>query len=347
MNLAALAHHLNAQLQGDPALAVDSVATLQNAQPGQLSFLANSRYRRYLSDTRATAVILAPEDATLCPVAMLIVSQPYLAYAKAAALLNPPLTYSPGIAPNATIDPSAVVDVSASIAAGAVIEAGARIAARVRVGPNCVIAMDVHIGEDTVLVANISLGAQTRIGQRCLIHPGVVIGSDGFGLAQENGRWIKVPQLGAVRIGDDVEIGANTTIDRGALENTVIEDGVKLDNQIQIAHNVRIGAHTAIAGCTGIAGSTQIGKRCTIGGGVGIAGHLRIGDDVHLTGMTFVTKSIEQAGLYSSGIPADTNAHWQRNVVRFRQLDRLARRIKALEEASRFESSDNDDALNV
>src|SRR3569833_2742292 len=240
---------------------------------------------------------------------------------------------SPIRLPRAIVHPGSQVHDSAWVDANAVIEGEVRIEADVVIGRGCVIERGSRIGEGSRLVANVFVGEHSRIGRRAMIHPGVVIGSDGFGLALAEGQWVKVPQLGAVSIGDDVEIGANTTIDRGTLDDTVIEDGAKLDNQIQVAHNVIIGAHTAIAGCTGIAGSARIGASCTIGGGEGIVGHTEIVDDVHITGMSFVAHSIREPGLYSSGTPLEPNREWRKNYARFHQLDDMARRQRGLEKA--------------
>jgi UDP-3-O-[3-hydroxymyristoyl] glucosamine N-acyltransferase len=236
----------------------------------------------------------------------------------------------PGIHPSAIIDPSARIDPTAHVGARAVIEAGTVIGARSVVGPGCVVMSDVQIGDDTRLVASVTLCHDVKIGDRCLLHPGAVIGADGFGLAPDKGEWIKVPQVGSVAIGNDVEIGANTTVDRGAIEDTVIGDDVKLDNQIQIGHNVRIGAHTVIAGCTGISGSATIGQRCMIGGMVGIAGHLSICDDVFVTGLSLVSASIRKPGYYSSAIPVDETTRFRKNVARFGHLDELAREVRRL-----------------
>lgn len=332
MTLAEIGERLGCEVHGDAACEISTVSTLQNARPGQIAFLANRRYRRYLADTRASAVILAPEALPECPVSALVSDQPYLTYARVATLLNPPTPMASGCHPSAVIEADAQVDPTAAIGAHCYIGAGVRIAAGAVIGPNCVIARGSSIGAATRLVANVSVGEGVDIGSRVLVQPGAVIGSDGFGYAQdEAGAWVKVPQLGGVVIGDDVEIGANTTIDRGALEDTVIEQGVILDNQIQIAHNVRIGAHTAIAGATAIAGSTRIGKRCQIGGAVGIVGHLEIVDDVYITAMSLVTGNIKQPGLYSSGTPLADNRGWRKNAARFNQLDDMARRLKALE----------------
>lgn len=331
ITLAELARHFAAEFRGDGNIRLTRVATLQNSTEGDIAFLANPHYKRYLTTTGASAVILAPGDVDACPVAALVVGNPYLVYAQVACLLNPPRAQKRGIDANAVVDPEAQVHADASVGPGAVIAARAVIEQGVEIGPNCVVMEDARIGEGTRLVANVTFCEGVSIGKRGLVHPGVVVGADGFGIARDKGVWVKVPQLGSVRIGDDVEIGANTTIDRGALEDTVIEEGVKLDNQIQVGHNVRIGAHTAIAGCTAIAGSTVIGKRCMIAGGAGVAGHLEICDDVVITAMTLVTHSIRNAGVYSGSLPMDESASWRKNSVRFRQLDEIARRIYSIE----------------
>ncbi len=329
--LGELARHIGAELQGDPACLIRAVAPLPQAGPGEISFLAHTRYRKHLASTRASAVILDDTHRAECPVSALVVENPLLAYARAAALLYPEPLPAPGIHPGAVVSGECSVHASASVGAQCVVEQGVEIGPNVVIGPGCVIGRDSIIGADSRLLARVTLCHGTRIGKRALIHPGAVIGSDGFGLALDGGTWVKIPQLGRVCIGDDVEIGANTTIDRGALEDTVIEDGVKLDNQIHIAHNVRIGAHSAIAACVGIAGSARIGKRCQIGGNAGIASHIEITDDVLITGMAMVTKSITRPGVYSSGIPAQENALWRKQVVRLRQLDDIAERLQHLE----------------
>jgi UDP-3-O-[3-hydroxymyristoyl] glucosamine N-acyltransferase len=330
VSLGELAVRFGCELKGDPDAQVDTVATLQNAGTRAVTFLANPRYRRHLAQTRAGAVVLEAKFAAECPVAALIAEDPYVTYARIAALLFPEPKFAAGIDRSAQIDRSATLATSASIAANVVIEAGVRIGERVRVGPGCVIMAASTVDADTRLVANVTLCQGVHVGARVLLHPGVVVGADGFGLAPERGRWVKVPQVGGVRIGDDVEIGANTTVDRGAIDDTIIEDGVKLDNQIQIGHNVRVGAHTAIAGCTGVSGSTSIGRNCMIGGMVGIAGHLEICDGVIVTGRTLVSRSITRAGMYSGGLPADEVRRWRRNAARFRHLDELARRVERL-----------------
>jgi len=331
--LGQLAEYVDGDVRGDVSCVITGVATLQNARAGDISFLSNPRYTRHLSTTAASAVILSDEYAPVCPTNALVTPDPYAAYARIATLLVPARPHAAGRHPRAIVHPGSQVHDSAWVDANAVIEDEVRIEADVVIGPGCVIARGSRIGEGSRLVANVFVGEHSRIGRRAMIHPGVVIGSDGFGFAHAEGQWVKVPQLGAVSIGDDVEIGANTTIDRGTLDDTVIEDGVKLDNQIQVAHNVIIGAHTAIAGCTGIAGSARIGARCTIGGGVGIVGHTEIVDDVHITGMSFVAHSIREPGLYSSGTPLEPNREWRKNYARFHQLDDMARRLRRLEKA--------------
>jgi UDP-3-O-[3-hydroxymyristoyl] glucosamine N-acyltransferase len=247
-----------------------------------------------------------------------------------AALLHPLPVAVPGVHVSAVVDARATVSPSASIGANVVIEAGASIGERVVVGPGCVVMQDARVDADTRLIANVTLCQGVSLGERCFVHPGVVIGSDGFGLAPDQGEWLKVPQVGSVRIGNDVEIGANTTIDRGAIGDTVIGDGVKMDNHIQIAHNVKVGAHTAMAAQSGIAGSTTVGERCMIGGQVGIAGHITICDDVVLTGKSFASSSIRKPGYYSSGLPIDESARFRKNAARFYQLDELVRQVRRL-----------------
>jgi UDP-3-O-[3-hydroxymyristoyl] glucosamine N-acyltransferase len=331
ISLADIAAQIGAEVHGDGSCLINSVATLQTAVAGQISFLANPKYRRYLATTQASAVVLREDDLDACQVNALVADNPYLVYARVAALLNPAASTKPGVHASAVIEASANIDATASIGANAYVGANASIGAGVVIGPGCVVENDVNIGDNCRLMANVTLCHAVQLGHRVLIQPGAVIGGDGFGFAPDQGQWVKVPQLGTVVIGDDVEVGANTTIDRGALEDTVIEEGVKLDNQLQIAHNVCIGAYTAIAGATAIAGSTTIGKRCQIGGAVGIVGHLTIADDVFITAMSLVTGNINKPGLYSSGTPLSDNKEWRKNAARFGQLDGLARRLIALE----------------
>jgi UDP-3-O-[3-hydroxymyristoyl] glucosamine N-acyltransferase len=331
LTLAQLAERLGARLRGDGELSVSGIAALGEARPGDVSFLANPRYRRFLASTRASAVILSEADADAATTAVLVSDNPYAAYACAVDIFHPQSALQPGIDPGATIDATAEIHPGARVEAGCIIGAGASIADGVCLGPACIVGEAVSIGAGSRLVARVTVLARARIGRRALLHPGAVIGSDGFGMARVGDHWQKVPQIGSVVIGDDVEIGANTTIDRGALGDTVIEDGVKIDNQVQVAHNVRIGAHSAIAGCVGISGSTHIGRHCTLAGGVGLVGHLEIADHVHITGMSMVTHSITSPGSYSAGTPLMENRLWRRNAVRMKQLDDLARRVKNVE----------------
>jgi UDP-3-O-[3-hydroxymyristoyl] glucosamine N-acyltransferase len=332
--LGELARVAEAELHGDDGCEITGVATLESATTGSITFLANPKYRKYLGVTKASAVILNQKFLPECQVDAVVAADPYLAYARICSYMFPPPDMQPGQHESAVVAASAKVDPTAWIGAGVVVEEGAQIGAGTFVGPGSVIGCNVKLGSDSRLVANVTLCAGVTLGERVLLHPGVVVGSDGFGLANSDGAWVKVPQLGSVVIGDDVEIGANTTIDRGALYDTVLERGVKLDNQIQIAHNVRIGEDTAIAGCVGIAGSTKIGRRCTIGGGVGIVGHLDIPDDTHFSAQTLVTRSPKKAGHYSGNLPAVASREWQKSVVHIRHLDDIVRRLKDLEESS-------------
>ncbi len=328
-----IAQALGAELRGDPELEVSGLATLQAATAGQVSFLANPSYAKYLASTQASAVIMSRATADDAPshTSVLLLDNPYLGYARLSHWFDPEPASSPGVHPTAVVDPDAEIADTASIGANAVIEAGAEIGDNVVVGAGTVIGARARVGAGTVIRPRVTLAHDVILGQRCHILSGAVIGSDGFGFANEKGVWQRIAQLGRVVLGDDVEVGANTTIDRGALDDTVIGDGVKLDNLIQIAHNVQIGDHSAMAAMVGIAGSTRIGRHCVFGGASGVAGHLDIADQVHLTGMTLVTGDIREPGVYSSGTSADTNRQWRKNAVRFRQLDELARRIRELE----------------
>lgn len=328
-----LAERLGVALRGDPDHQVERVATLAQADERSISFLSNPRYRRQLTETRAGAVVLATAHLADCPTAVLLSENPQLTLARLLRLMYPEPDPVPGRHPSAVIADSASIHPSAMICAGVVIEDKVEIGERVVVGPGSVIGKGCVIGPDSHLVARVTLCWGTLVGRRVLIQPGAVIGGDGFGFAREGDRWVRIPQMGRVRLGDDVEVGANTTIDRGTLDETLIGDGVKLDNLIQIGHNVTIGAHSAMAACSGVSGSTRIGCGCTFGGAVGIAGHLEIADEVHLTGMTMVTRSIGEPGIYSSGFPLMPNAEWRKAVARIRELDAMARRIKALEAA--------------
>ena len=329
--LGKLADRIGAELHGDPERVVQAISPLGIAGEGDLSFLANRRYLRDLRSTRASAVIVGPGDADASPTAVLVLANPYLGYARAAALMATPPVVEPGIHPSAVVDAAADVSPTASIGPLAVVGSGATVGARVRVGPGSVLGPETAIGEGSRLVANVTVCRGVRIGARCLLHPGAVVGADGFGLANDDGTWVKIRQLGTVRLGDDVEVGANTTIDLGALQDTVIGNGVKIDNQVQIAHNVVVGPDTAIAGCVAIAGSVRIGARCIIEGAAMISGHLELADDVHITGGTAVAKSIARSGVWSSGMPAQQNHVWRRMWVRMQKLDDLARRLSRLE----------------
>ncbi|SFF30019.1 UDP-3-O-[3-hydroxymyristoyl] glucosamine N-acyltransferase [Fontimonas thermophila] len=326
-----LAERFGLRLVGDGSVSISGVCALLPGRPDCISFLANPRLRTQLAQSAAGAVIVSERDAPLLKTAGLIAQDPYLAYARIARLFDPDRDFTPGVHPGANIDPDATVGRGCWVGPGAVIERGAVVGEGSFIGPNCVIGRDARLGAACRLVAAVYVGPRVRIGSRCTIQPGAVVGGRGFGNARGPHGWEEVPQLGTVVIGDDVEIGANTCIDRGAIEDTVIEDGVRLDNLIMIAHNCRIGAHTAIAACTGIAGSTRIGRRCMIGGAVGIAGHIEIADDVVLLGRAMVTGSITQKGVYGSGLPLDDAREWRRTVARIRRLGRLEERVRALE----------------
>ena len=331
IKLGQLAEFLGATLRGDPETQITGLATLQEAGPAQLSFLANPQYRKFLAGSQAAALLLKEADAEGFSGNALVVPDPYLAYARISHLFDPKPKAAAGIHPSAVIADDAVVDPTASIGPFVVIEAGARIAAEVTLGAHCFIGARSEIGEGGWLAPRVTLYHDVRIGKRVVIQSGAVLGGEGFGFANEKGIWQKIAQIGGVTIGDDVEIGVNTAIDRGALADTVIGNGVKLDNQIQIAHNVQVGDHTAMAACVGISGSTKIGKHCMLAGGVGLVGHIDICDNVFLTGMTMVTHSITEPGAYSSGTAMQPAAEWRKSAARIRQLDDIARRLKQLE----------------
>lgn len=330
--LADIAAQLGGYVLGDGEVRVAQVATLENAQAGHISFLTNSKYRAQLANTLAGAIILGEADAAATALPRIVSDNPYAYFARVSALLNPLPEVRPGVHPGAIVAVSAKIDATASIAATAVIGEGVTIGAHSVIAEGCCIGANTVIGSRARLYPNVVVYHDCIIGDNLIAHSGAVIGSDGFGIAMDAGRWVKIPQIGRVVIGNDVEIGANTTIDRGALDDTVIEDGVKLDNQIQVAHNVRIGAHTAIAGCVGIAGSTTIGKYCRIGGSAGILGHLQIADHVEISSFTLVGKSIKKLGSYSGIFPFSSNDDWRRNAVHLRHLDELVKRIKVLEQ---------------
>jgi len=321
VTLAKLAAQFDCELRGSGELTVDSVGTLAEADERCIAFLANPLYRQQLKSTRATGVVLEAKFADECPVAALVSQNPYATYARIAAFLRPRAPAKPGVHPTAVIADDATIASSASIGAHVHIDAGADIGANVVVSPGACIGAGAQIGPDTRVGPRVVVMDRSLIGSRCVLHAGAVIGSDGFGYARENDKWLAVPQLGRVVLGDDVDIGANTTIDRGTIADTVIESGVKLDNLIQIGHNVHIGEHTAMAALVGIAGSTRIGARCMIGGAVVIVGHISICDDVMVTFHSSVLRSIDVPGTYSSGIDADAAGQWRRNAARLRKLD--------------------------
>lgn len=331
--LSEIVAQLGGRVLGDAGgVRISQIATLEKAQPDQISFLTNSKYRAQLASTKAGAVILAESEADSTGLPRIIADNPYAYFAKVSALLNPLPEVSPGIHPSAVVGAGAVIDATASVAATAVIGAGAKIGAFSVVGEGCCIGANVVVGSHARIYPRVVIYHDCVIGDYLIAHSGAVIGADGFGIAMDAGHWIKIQQIGRVVIGNDVEIGANTTIDRGALDDTVIEDGVKLDNQIQIAHNVRVGAHTAIAGCVGIAGSTTIGRYCRIGGSAGILGHLHIADHVEIAAFTLIGKSISEAGSYAAIFPFSRSEDWRKNTVHLRHLDDLVKRIKTLEQ---------------
>ncbi|MCP1622432.1 UDP-3-O-(3-hydroxymyristoyl)glucosamine N-acyltransferase [Pseudomonas nitroreducens] len=329
--LAELAAQLDAELRGDPAQVISGLATLQDAGAGQLSFLANPQYRKFLEGSQASAVLLTAADAEGFTGNALIVPNPYLAYAGLSHQFDRKPKAPVGIHPTAVVDEGAQVDASASVGPYAVIEAGAQIGANVTIGAHCFVGARSVVGEGGWLAPRVTLYHDVIIGKRVVIQSGAVLGGEGFGFANHKGIWQKIAQIGGVTLGDDVEIGANTTIDRGALSDTLVGNGVKLDNQIMIAHNVQIGDHTAMAGCCGISGSAKIGKHCMLAGGVGLVGHIEICDNVFVTGMTMVTRSITEPGSYSSGTAMQPAAEWKKSAARIRQLDDMARRLQQLE----------------
>ena len=333
----ALSGEFNARLSGNAELVISGLSTLEQAGAGDLTFLSHPKYSGKLAQSGAACVVVAPsaEAAAVKRGACIVVDDPYYYFARVTQLWKrhrdaPP---APSIHPSAFIDPAARVAPDASVGAFACIGAGAVVAPGAQIAEHCVVGANASVGKNTRLAARVTLAAACRIGERCIVHPGAVIGADGFGFAPHEGRWEKIEQLGAVRIGNDVEIGANTCIDRGALQDTVIGDGVKLDNLIQIGHNVHIGAHTALAGCVGVAGSAHIGAHCTVGGGAVILGHLTLADNVHISAASVVTRSIAKPGNYTGLFPIDDNAKWEKNAATLKQLYALRERLKVLEKA--------------
>ena len=333
--LSELAEQFNLRFEGDGNTLIEGVGTLSDASNTQLSFLSNPAYREQLKTTHGAVVIVSPDDAANCPVNTLIADDPYVSYAKIAKLFDPRRPPDPGLHASACIDPTATIGRDVYIAAQVVVGPGCVIEDACSIGPGCVLMADCKLGNSSRLVANVTVCEGVRIGRRTFIHPGAVIGSDGFGLAFEKDHWVKIPQLGSVRIGDDCEIGANTTIDRGAIGDTIIEDDVRLDNLIQIGHNVHIGAHSALAGMVGISGSTRIGKYCMFGGASGTVGHIEVADRTTVQGLSMVSKSITQPGtVWSAAFPAQPLRDWYRTLAHLRRFEKLARRVLKLENQS-------------
>ena len=321
--LAQITSQLGGRLVGDAQVLIRQVGSLERAGQGQIAFLSNPKYRAKLADTAASAVVLAPESESLTTLPRIVSDNPYAYFARVSQLFNPLTRQPQGVHPSAVVAP------------------GAKLGARVSIGPGCVIGEGASIGDDSCLYPAVVVYPGCRIGARAIVHSGAVIGADGFGIAEEDGRWLKIPQAGAVVIGDDVEIGASTTIDRGAMDDTVIGDGVKLDNQVQIGHNCRVGAHTAMAGCAAVAGSAQIGSHCTIGAGALILGHLSICDHAHVSADTVISRSIREPGTYTGMFPFDDNASWARNTALIRHLAELADRVRALEQRLKDKENGN------
>ena len=332
LSLSKLAEITESRLQGDANLLITGVSALDSAADGDISFATGRQYLAKLKQCEASAVILTADLAAQYDGNVLICQSPYLAYAQVVNAFFPDKVFTPNIHPSAVISLDAEIAASAHIAANVVIEAGVKIAEGVVIEAACVIGNDCIIGQNTHLHANVTLYSDTHIGEACRVHSGTVIGADGFGYAPTQGEWYKIKQVGNVVIGNAVEIGSNTCIDRAALGSTIISDGVKVDNLVQIAHNVTVGEHTAIAGCVAVAGSVTIGKRCQIGGTSSINGHITIADDVVITGMSMVVSSIASAGVYSSGMPANENRTWRKNITRFAQMDKMAKKLRELEQ---------------
>lgn len=327
-----IAKHVHAELKGDPHCRIARAEPLATATSGAITFLTHPKYQAFLAKTQASAVILRAEDAAKCPTHALIVTNPELTFAQVLNFLYPEPPATPGIHPSAVIGANCYIDPTSTVGAHCVIADHVRIGPRSRVDAGCVVGAHSQIGADCHLYPRVTIYHQVLIGNRVILHSGVVLGADGFGLAHDGRQWVKIPQIGGVIVGDDAEIGANTAVDRGALQNTVIGKGVKIDNLVQVAHNVKIGDHTAIAGCVGIAGSVEIGRYCMIGGGARINGHIQITDNVMLTGTAVVEQSITEPGVYSSGVSVQKNSLWRRNMIRFNQLDEMAKRLRRLEQ---------------
>lgn len=328
-SLREITSQLGGEVVGDADVVVRRMASLANAGEGDLSFMVDAKYRPLLDSTQASAVVVQSAGLTSLP--CIVTDNPYAYFARVSTLLNPETPSGLGVHPGAYVDASTTVPASASIAAGSVIGSNVRIGENVVIGPGCVIGNEVVLGDHCRLKANVTIYDRCELGRRCIVHSGVVIGADGFGYAHDGGKWIKIPQVGRVLIGDDVEIGANTTIDRGALDDTLIGEGVKIDNLVMIAHNVQIGAHTAIAACAGIAGSAKIGRNCRIGGSTNIVGHLEIANGVTVTSCSMITKPLSKPGTYTGIMPFQTHDKWLRTAVNIRNLDKMLERIAQLE----------------
>lgn len=341
LSLTAIVARLGGRVAGNAGTVISQVGSLENAGDSEIAFFSNPRYRARLEQTRAAAVVLAASAENLTTLPKIVADNPYAYFAHLSRLFNPDPEPSPGVHADALVDRSASIAPSAQIGPGAVIGPGAMIGERSSVGAGSHVGEGVMIGEGCRLYPAVVVYPGCTIGSRVILHSGVVIGADGFGLAGEGGRWLKIPQIGGVILGDDVEIGANTTIDRGAIDDTVVEEGVKLDNQIQIGHNCRIGAHTAMAGCVAVAGSAKIGRSCTFGAGAIVLGHLSIVDDVHVSAATVISRSINKPGTYTGMFPFDDNESWAKNTALVRHLSELADRVRALEK--RLSEKENKD----
>lgn len=332
---------------GDAATVVAGVCALSPGEPGKLAFLANPRLRPQLETTLAAAVIIGPRDAASCNRPALVTRETHLAFARIAAVFDTYDHFAPGVHRAASVAGGVSIPSSSHVGPGSVVEEGARVGESVYIGPNCVVGRNASIGDHSRLEGHVFVGARVQVGKRARLAPGVVLGYRGFGLARSPAGWEEVPQLGSVILGDDVEIGANSTVDRGALGDTVLEDGVKLDNQIQIGHNCRIGKHTVMAGASGSAGSTTVGARCMIGGGALLNGHITLCDDVVITGMSMVMQSITEKGQYSSGLPAQPARAWRREVAAVRRLGQLMERVRALEALAGVEHKNSDEGSDA
>jgi len=331
ISLGELASRFDCELRGAAGHEIARVASLGSATSDSVSFLSGAAFKRELAGTKAGAVILRAADADHCPTACLIHDNPYACYARIAGYLNPPPGTVAGVHESAVVGATAKVVASAQIAANATVDDDAEVGEHCFIGPGCFVGPGCKVGAGTRLLANVALIRDVVVGERCILHPGAVIGSDGFGNAMTPEGWVKVPQLGGVRIGNDCEIGANSTIDLGALDDTIIENGVRIDNLVHIAHNCRIGEHTAIAAMVAIAGSTTVGKRCMFAGQVGVNGHVTICDDVIFNGKAVVSKNITRPGIYASAFPSEPATEWNQKVARFRRLDKLMERVSKLE----------------